>query len=137
MTGLTAHLDVPLGVYAPSAARHAVTAVLHGWGYRDQEWLDFAALITSELVTNAVQHGGGCLALTVQSLDGRVVVSVADGSAIVPRRRAPDPDGGRGITVIEAFSAWWGIEDHDGGKRVWVELTPCPHSPARARGAAP
>lgn len=36
MSDLTAYLDMPLGIHAPTAARRAVTAVLHGWGFRDE-----------------------------------------------------------------------------------------------------
>ena len=136
MSELTARLDVPLGVYAPSTARHALVAVLQGWGYYDEEWLEAAALVTSELITNAVQHGGGCVDFSVESHEGRVVVSVADGSSVVPRRRDPDGIGGRGIAVIEAVSTRWGVHDHEGGKRVWVELTTHPGARAAQMGSA-
>ncbi len=126
MSGLTAHIDMPLGMQAPRSARTAVSAVLNAWGYRDEGWLELAAVVVSELVTNAVRHGGGCLELDLESHDGRVVVAVADGSAVVPRRRAPDDAGGRGLALIEGMSSRWGVHDHQGGKRVWVELTSCP-----------
>jgi anti-sigma regulatory factor (Ser/Thr protein kinase) len=104
MSELTAQLDLPLGVGAPAPSRHAVVAVLRGWGYRDERWLEAAALVVSELVTNAVRHGGGAVAFTVQAHAGRVVLCVSDGSSVVPRRRDPDDDGGRGLAVIEARS---------------------------------
>jgi anti-sigma regulatory factor (Ser/Thr protein kinase) len=126
MSELTAHLDVPLDRGAPAAARRAVTAVLAGWGFKDADWLDAAAVVVSELVTNAVRHGGGCVALALESHDRRVVVSVADGSSVVPRRRDPDDEGGRGIALIEALSDGWTVENHRGGKRVLVRLAPCP-----------
>jgi anti-sigma regulatory factor (Ser/Thr protein kinase) len=126
MSELTAHIDMPLGVQAPRSARTAVCAVLAGWGYRDDHWLETAAVVVSELVTNAVRHGGGCLELDIESHDGRVIIAVADGSSVVPRRRAPDDVGGRGLALIEGMSRGWGVHDHEGGKRVWVELDPCP-----------
>jgi anti-sigma regulatory factor (Ser/Thr protein kinase) len=126
MSELVARLDVPLGDGAPSAARHAVRAVLQGWGYHDDDWLHAAALIVSELVTNAVRHGGGCVEVTAESHDGQVVLAVVDGSSVVPRRRDPDGTGGRGIAVIDALALRWGIHDHRGGKRVWAELPPIP-----------
>src|SRR5581483_1936210 len=126
MSELSAYLDLPLGVHAPGHARRAVTAVLHGWGFHDPTWLGHAALVLSELVSNAVRHGGGCVELRVQAHEGRVRLSVADGSSVVPRRREPDDAGGRGSAVIEALSTGWGGQDHEGGKRVWVELPPCP-----------
>lgn len=126
MSELTAHLDVPLDRGAPAAARRAVTAVLGGWGFKDADWLDAAAVVVSELVTNAVRHGGGCVALALESHDRRVIVSVADGSSVVPRRRDPDDVGGRGIALIEALSEGWTVENYRGGKRVLVRLVPCP-----------
>ncbi|WP_092545857.1 ATP-binding protein [Actinoplanes derwentensis] len=126
MSELTAHLDVPLDRGAPGSARRAATAVLTGWGFRDEDWLDAAAVVVSELVTNAVRHGGGCLELQLEAHDATVVVSVADGSAVVPRRRDPDGIGGRGIALIEALSAGWSVQNYQGGKRVRVELLACP-----------
>lgn len=135
MSALTAHLDVPLSRDAPCSARRAVTAVLAGWGFRDRDWLDAAAVVVSELVTNAVRHGGGCVALHVEAHDGQVVVSVADGSSVVPRRRDPDGVGGRGIALIEALSAEWTVQNHQGGKRVRVVLLPCPGARTGASGS--
>jgi hypothetical protein len=53
-------------------------------------------------------------------------VFVADGSSVVPRRREPDDRGGRGIALVEAMAVRWGVRDHEGGKQVWADLTPCP-----------
>ncbi|WP_320069044.1 ATP-binding protein [Micromonospora sp. RTGN7] len=126
MSDLTAYLDMPLGVHAPTAARRAVTAVLRGWGFRDEEWLEVAAVVTRELVTNAVRYGGGCVEFRIEARQGRVVLSVADTSPALPRHRDPDVDEGRGITLIEASPTRWGVHNYDDGKQVWVELTPCP-----------
>ncbi|KUL33365.1 ATP-binding protein [Actinoplanes awajinensis] len=135
MSALTAHLDVPLHHGAPGAARRAVVAVLSGWGLSDQDWLDAAAVVVSELVTNAVRYGGGCVALHVEAQDGRVVVSVADGSPVRPRRRDPDDVGGRGIALIEALADSWTVRHHEGGKQVRVALRQCPGL-APSRGVA-
>ncbi|GIF14771.1 ATP-binding protein [Actinoplanes teichomyceticus] len=136
MSALTAHLDVPLNQGAPGTARRAVVAVLLGWGFRDPEWLDAAAVVVSELVTNAVRHGGGCVALHVEAHGERVMVSVADGSSVVPRRRDPDDVGGRGIALIEALSAGWTVHNHEGGKQVRVRLHPCPGATAAESGTS-
>lgn len=122
MSELTAHLDVRVDRRAPAAARRAVTAVLQGWGFGDADWLDAAAVVVSELVTNAVRHGGGGVFLEIEAHGDRVVVSVADGSPVLPRRRAPDGAGGRGMALIEALSDGWTVENHQGGKRVRVAL---------------
>jgi anti-sigma regulatory factor (Ser/Thr protein kinase) len=126
MSELTAHLDLPLGMDATAAARRAVTAVLGGWGFCDPVWLEAAAIVVSELVTNAVRHGGGAVAFTVEAHDERVMLRVADGSSVVPRRREPDGSGGRGLAVIEALAAGWDVRDYQGGKQLSVQLQPYP-----------
>jgi anti-sigma regulatory factor (Ser/Thr protein kinase) len=125
MSELTAHLDLPLDLHAPTAARHAAREMLISWGFTDQKWLQDAAVVISELVSNAVRHGGGCLALRLSAHEDQVRVSAADGSAVIPRRRDPD-DHGRGIMIIEAFSQSWGVDSHQDGKQVWVRLAPYP-----------
>lgn len=122
MSELTARVDVPSDTSAPRAARQMTATVLAGWGYHDPAWLDSVILVVSELVTNAVQHGGGCLDLSLQAHEELVTVSVADGSPVVPRPRTADATGGRGLLLIEALTTRWGVTDHHGGKRVWAEL---------------
>ncbi|GGQ50821.1 ATP-binding protein [Couchioplanes azureus] len=133
MSVLTARFDVPLGPHAARTARHATTAVLTGWGYRDEAWLGHAAVVISELVTNAVRHGGGCVEVSVECHDGRVTLLVADGSSVVPRRREADCDGGRGLALIEALTDRWGVRDHEGGKQVWADLPRCRPGPEHHR----
>ena len=132
MSELTAHVDVPLDARAPAAARNAVRAVLSGWRLTDRDWLNCTTVVVSELVTNAVRHGGGCLAVQVSAHDRQVTVKVADGSSVAPRRREAGRDdlGGRGVQIIEALTERWGVEEHEGGKRVWALLPPCPAEPA-------
>jgi hypothetical protein len=48
-------------------ARHAVRPMLYGWGFRNSDWLNNAELVVSELVGNAVRHGGGCLSMDLQA----------------------------------------------------------------------
>lgn len=120
MAGLNTSIDLPLGEAAPRVARAALRAVLIGWGFADPGWLERAGLVVTELVSNAVRHGGGCLELLVAEHGGRVTVSAADGSGVLPRRS--ESDGGRGLILIEAMAEAWGVEDYQGGKRVWVRL---------------
>lgn len=124
MSELNARLDLPLGDGAAAVARRAVAAVLAGWGFDDDAWIFDAVLVVDELVSNAVKHGGGCLELGLEAHEGTVTVGAADGSAVVPRRGDPTDKGGRGLALVEAISSRWGVSDHEGGKRVWVELRP-------------
>ncbi|WP_344514515.1 ATP-binding protein [Dactylosporangium maewongense] len=132
MSPLTAHFDLPISDGAPAIARRAMVSTFAGWGLTDADWIDRAMLAVTELVTNAVRYGGGRVVLALQADERHVTISVADGSAVVPRMPADadtiDRDSGRGIAIIAALAERWGVEDHEGGKRVWVRLPP--HPPA-------
>ncbi|MEU4157319.1 ATP-binding protein [Actinoplanes sp. NPDC026670] len=126
---LNAEIELPDGNGAAAAARAALRALLTGWNLTDEDWLYDATLIVSELVTNAVRHGGGLLALHVHASDGRVSLSLTDNSARMPHRRDTDERsaGGRGLVFVDAFAQTWGAHPHGPGKQVWVQLTPYPH----------
>ena len=132
MGELAVRLGVPRGPQAPTAARHAVLDVLHRWNLQDQAWLDSAAVVISELVTNAVMHGTGHITVAVQMHEAIVTLSVADASPALPHHRDPDLTGGRGLPLIEALSTRWGVLHDQNGKRVWAELPPCPPAPQLA-----
>ncbi|RKN38630.1 ATP-binding protein [Micromonospora endolithica] len=136
MNELTTCLDLPLGPDAPAVARRAVRSALDDWAGEDRDWLDDAVLIADELVANAVRHGGGCLQLQIRVHGQDVTITAVDGSAVVPRRRSADSEGGRGLAIIETLAQSWGVTDlDDGHKAVWVRLAPIrpdrqPASPA-------
>lgn len=126
MGSLTAHFDVPLSNDAPRQARATSAAILATWGYVDPAWCSRAALVVSELVTNAVEHAGGWVAVDLEAHDSSVAIAVSDPSPVPPRRRDPDRRGGRGLGLIESLTVGWSVEDHHGGKRVRAELLPYP-----------
>jgi anti-sigma regulatory factor (Ser/Thr protein kinase) len=98
----------------------------HGLG----DYADDAAVITSELVGNAVQHAGMggtetfAVTLTRVRSPDAVVVVVADSSPHPPVRRetTAGSERGRGLQVVEALSAYWGWNPVDGGKEVFAAL---------------
>src|SRR5690349_6330017 len=104
MTALTAHFDVPIGPDSPGTSRQAVAGILKVWGYVDDRWVADATVVVSELVTNAVQHGAGSVTLGIEAYGRQVLISVAAGSAVVSRRRAPAGRGGRCLLLVEAFT---------------------------------
>ena len=117
--------DLPANRRAPRIARRFVGATLGGWQLASL--LDDAQLITSELVMNAVMHAPATdrYELQLSRRNDGVRLAVVDGSSTPPMIRALDDDqqaGGRGLRIIEALAARWGHEEHDGGKRVWVDL---------------
>jgi anti-sigma regulatory factor (Ser/Thr protein kinase) len=91
----------------------------------NRDLVEIAQLLTSELVTNALDHGAGEIVLGIARSDHDLEIDVTDGAAGLPRRAAPAPDQtrGRGMLLVESMSAAWGVEPPaDGGKRVWFRL---------------
>jgi len=88
---------------------------------------DAAAVVLSELATNAVLHARTDFTVRL-SRPGRQALrlSVTDGSTRLPRR-AKDLHGpsGRGLRLIDALSAEWGaMLNGVEGKTVWALVTP-------------
>ncbi|MET7684030.1 ATP-binding protein [Streptomyces sp. NPDC005423] len=90
---------------------------------------DTAVLVVAELAANAVLHGrvpGRDFALLLSHEESRGVVriEVTDTHPAQPARLAPGPDedGGRGLLLVDALAADWGVRDRLGpGKTVWAE----------------
>ena len=113
--------ELPRGADAPWLARRSL-GDWYGTTLQADE-LHLAKLLTSELVTNAVLHGRGLITLSVRLRDGRLVVEVADegsGFDYAPGRSGFDHPSGRGLAIIDAESARWGIGE--GTTHVWFEL---------------
>ncbi len=97
-------------------------AALDEWDIGER---DDVVLVTSELVTNALEHTPHPMALTVERRDRRLRLEVSDGSAVLPIVRDLDRERphGRGMFIIQHLTTDWGAESHpDGGKTVWVEF---------------
>lgn len=93
--------------------------------------VDDVALIAAELIANAVQHGAPPLAIAVDGVADCIRIEVSDGNPHPPVRPANNPSNmtGRGLALITALSARWGVHrNEDGGKTVWAEVVPT-HDP--------
>ncbi|GGR92827.1 hypothetical protein GCM10010252_34370 [Streptomyces aureoverticillatus] len=93
---------------------------------------DTAALVVSELVTNAIVHTAS-RTVVCEICTGADTVRIAirdEGhGAGVPRPtglRGPDEEHGRGLLLVSAVSSAWGVQDSGSGLSVWAEL---PRSP--------
>ncbi|MGH3343642.1 MAG: ATP-binding protein [Carbonactinosporaceae bacterium] len=108
-----------------SRARRLTCWQLEAWGLA--HLTDRAALLVSELVTNAVVHGGGPTLLRL-SFDGTLRVEVTDRSPAPPRLRRTGPDelGGRGLQLVDGLAECWSWQPRGRGKLVWCELRPLP-----------
>lgn len=85
-----------------------------------------ALMLLSEVVTNAVRHGSGSIAVRAEADDAGVEVSVADDAAAEPRLMIQplDAEGGRGLALVASLSDAWGVRQlPDGkGKAVWFRV---------------
>jgi len=115
----------------PESVRIARLHVRTALGFHGlDDYAEDAGIITSELVTNAVQHvrGDGIQTIGVTlartSAPPTVTVIVSDSSPDIPRRCDPLTDGerGRGLQIVAALSAHWGWHPQDGGKAVFAVI---------------
>lgn len=109
-----------------AAVRRFVAEVLDGCPARDE-----AALLASEAAANAVEHsrsGGASFAVTIHqagSMVARVEVSDLGAVDMLPALLpAPREDGtrGRGMQIMDALAARWGVESASTGSTVWFEV---------------
>ena len=89
------------------------------------ELADDARIVVSELVTNAVLHGGGCTGVDVSLRNGGLRIEVRDGSRVPPLLVRPSEESltGRGLRLVASVSERWGARAEDGGKVVWADVT--------------
>jgi len=114
---------LPAKPIAAYLARDVVAAACRAW--RLPHLADEAQLVVTELVSNAVRHAGGELELLIVVREHFLHVSVRDGSPEPPRRILPDEvdgQGGRGLLLVDAFTAGWGCSPMPDGKVVWATL---------------
>ncbi|MFG2778748.1 ATP-binding protein [Streptomyces prunicolor] len=112
----------------PGAVRTARTAVrgqLRDW---DLDALaDIAALLVSELVTNALRHATGPIGVRLVrpvGPAGVLLVEVSDPLPDPPRERVarPEDENGRGLQLVAGACVRWGTRPGGAGKIVWFEL---------------
>ena len=103
-------------------AREFTGQVLRGWGLL--ALAEDAAVIVSELVTNALLHGCDLSAAAQDKVElilwrqaGQMVCAVTDPGSEPPVLVSADPlaEAGRGLQVVQALSATWG----------WTRLGSC------------
>lgn len=110
----------------PRSVRAARRAILGAVGeVVPADHLDVLLLCTSEVVTNAIEHGAEPIELVVDRVDHRIRVEVRDASPLRPRRAEPAPSKirGRGLLIVDRCADRWGVEPAGpAGKAVWFEL---------------
>jgi anti-sigma regulatory factor (Ser/Thr protein kinase) len=122
MSALNAVL--PHTLAAAREARTQVAGLLNG--RCSLPIIDTAALLTSELVTNAVLHASPPLHLRAAITEEVIRVEVydsANSTLPAPRTARPADANGRGLTILQALASRWGTEHTNAGKFVWFELS--------------
>jgi len=112
---------LPIAESVP-AARHFVVDVLRAWGIGQQA--PDAALIISELATNALSHAVSPFRAVLERRGRALRIGVEDATDVPLERRTSSADdvSGRGVHIIEALSERWGSSRVPGGKVVWADL---------------
>jgi serine phosphatase RsbU (regulator of sigma subunit)/anti-sigma regulatory factor (Ser/Thr protein kinase) len=83
-----------------------------------------AELVVTELVTNALLHGGGRARVTVVPIEGGLRLEVRDDNRRELLTVAPSAEGmtGRGVALVGRLATAWGVEPTDDGKIVWAHI---------------
>lgn len=90
-----------------------------------EELCDLAALLTSEVVTNAVVHGSGRVEVRPTLREHGLRVEVGDANPTPPARlqAGVGEEHGRGVALVDSLAGSWGVRPGaGGGKVVWFEV---------------
>jgi len=116
-------LRLPGGRIAPAEARRCLRR------FHDElepELAQIVSLLVSELVSNAVTHGGDGLVFVDADVSASAVrVEVEDGGpGFTPPAGGPVPSRGNGfgLYLVDEIADRWGVETTGRGNRVWFEL---------------
>ena len=115
------------GPAAAGQARRHVGAIIRAWDLPVDDYT--AALLTSELVTNAILHASDedeSIELVIGWGAGLLRVEVHDGSRSAPARvhALPYAEAGRGLMLLDSLSSSWGYRETARGKAVYFTLAP-------------
>ena len=113
-----------------SRARELARKALTDWGLADHT--DLAALVVSELATNALRHGAGPITVHLAyTRQGDLWLEVHDHGPGRPiaQKTTPNDEQGRGLPLLDGLidlhgGAWGVIDDsHNPGKTVYLAMT--------------
>jgi anti-sigma regulatory factor (Ser/Thr protein kinase) len=109
---------------APAQARRAIGEAIAGRDYGD-DLLDDLLLVTSELVSNAVEHAHGSPHVLLRLEDGGLRLCVHDDGGGTPELRpaAPGSPRGRGLRLVDALATAWGTAEDERGRCVWARFS--------------
>lgn len=110
--------------FATTKARKAVRAYCLAHGL--ERIADDAELLTAELVTNAVVHARYLVTVHAAVQEGQLSVTVTDDAEgplePAPPRLTSAGAGGRGLFIVAALAADWGLDIADCPSTAWFRL---------------
>jgi anti-sigma regulatory factor (Ser/Thr protein kinase) len=117
---------------SPALARNLVGDACQAWHHTAVFYP--ARLVTSELVTNAVEHTGSTITVALSHRAGGLLIAVSDASRTLPhlrelrrpRRGECLDERGRGLRTVQATAVRWGALPTGAGKLVWALVRPGP-----------
>lgn len=122
LSNLQADLRLPAEAAAVASARRFTESWLGRW--KLSHLTETMNLLVTELVTNAVVHGGTGADLKLLFDSECLRVEVRDGSSAKPRVKnySTTATTGRGMQIVDALADRWGTTEEDPGKVVWLEF---------------
>lgn len=109
----------------PAQARTFARDILTAWNTTPTAIND-AALIVSELATNAITHTLSVdVSVHLHQVGSVLTITVVDHGPhrpIQPRHAAPEAEHGRGLQTVTAVADKWGRHPFDPGTAVWARL---------------
>jgi anti-sigma regulatory factor (Ser/Thr protein kinase) len=122
------HLTLQSEPDSPALARGLVGDACLAW--QMPHLLHPCRLVMSELVTNAVEHVGARITVTVTRRGIGLHLAVADTSPMLPalialtppRPGEPLDERGRGLRTVDSVATVWGAEPTATGKVVWATV---------------
>ena len=101
-------------------ARRFTVETLRRWGF--EELTSTAALLVTELVTNAILHARTVVQVALERRGDSVRLAVRDGSPVRPalRDHGLDATTGRGLALVSLLAESWGVDSDGKGKVVWA-----------------
>lgn len=121
----SASRHLPQDASAAGLARSFVTRTLEEWAVAE-DVVGTAELCVSELVTNVVIHAGTPSTVSLRTDEEFVLMTVQDhggpGRVRVPDRDDVEAISGRGLSLVEALTSAWSVEESTDGTLVWCEI---------------
>ncbi|MFD3808621.1 ATP-binding protein [Streptomyces sp. NPDC058611] len=117
--------EQPAVTTSAAAARRNVSELLERAGiHHDSVTAADALIVTTELVTNAIRHGGGITLFRTSITGDALHVSVGDASTRPPSSHRGDParPGGYGWPLIQRLAEHIDITPHPGGETIEAVL---------------